>query len=315
MTTGLSSCHHYFTKIHTFISRLDVQVLVRIIVEELSDSRKPIGCDPNSSLLYAQVISGEPQMAIDEEGFIRMINLKNKKRKIFLGDIANVSLRSLGPHDPPKLIEQSGYDEQKWTLSSASGELRMKITSNSYWGFGLFSKCFYNEIELTGPLSLRARCVHDIMASLGRNPWEATRIRKFENKTNATIIENGQCWQDLVKYARDEMEEEIKIVEESIKSLIGTDKEIKELLDAAKFAIGDARAALLDRNAPAVERALGRAITALIEAKPDTEVRSSELESMIMRVENIKLQNDESEISADDLLENDIEFVDLTELE
>ena len=79
--------------------------------------------------------------------------------------------------------------------------------------------------------------------------------------------------------------------------------------------IGDARAALLDRNAPAVERALGRAVTALIEAKPDTEVRSSELESMIARVENIKLQSNESEIRASDLLEDEIEFVDLTESE
>jgi len=284
-------------------------------MEEHSGSRKPIGCDPNSSLLYAQVISGEPKMVIDEEGFLRTMNWNSKKNNIFIGDIANVALRSLGPHDPPKLIEKPGYDEQKWSLSSSAGELRMKITSKSYWGFGLFSKCFYNEIELTGPLSLRARCVHDIMASLGRNPWEASRIRKFENKTNATIIEHGKCWEDLARYARDEMEEEIKVVEESIKSLIGTDKEIKNILEAATFAIGDARAALLDRNAPAVERALGRAVTALIEAKPDTEVRSSELESMISRVKKIKLQNNESEISATDLLENDIEFVDLTESE
>ena len=82
------------------------------------------------------------------------------------------------------------------------------------------------------------------------------------------------------------------------------------LLTAVKLA-----PALLDRNAPAVERALGRAVTALIEAKPDTEVRSSELESMIARVENIKLQSNESEIRASDLLEDEIEFVDLTESE
>lgn len=284
-------------------------------MEEDLGQRKPIGCDPNSSLLYAQVISGEPKMVRDNEGFLRTMNWNNKKNNVFLGDIANVSLRSLGPHDPPKFIEKPEYDEQKWTLSSSAGELGMKITSKSYWGFGLFSKCFYNEIELTGPLSLRARCVHDIMASLGRNPWEASRIKKFENETNASITEHGKCWEDLAKYARAEMEEEIKVVEESIKSLIGTDKEIENILEAAKFAIGDARAALLDRNAPAVERALGRAVTALIEAKPDTEVRSSELESMIARVENIKLQSNESEIRASDLLEDEIEFVDLTESE
>ena len=281
-------------------------------MEEGSSSKKPLGCDPNSSLLFAQVISGEPKMIIDEEGFLRTTNLHSKKNKIFLGDVANVSLRSLGPHDPPKFIKKPEYDEQKWVIVSSSGELKIKITSDSYWGFGLFDKCFYNEIELTGPLSLRARCVHDIMASLGRNPWEASRIKVFEKKTNASINEHGKCWEELAKYARDEMEEEIKIVENEVKSLIGTEKGSENIVESAKFAIEDARAALQDRNAPAVERALGRAMTALIEAKPDTEVRSSELESMISKIDTIGSTNNEEQIVASDLLENHIDFVDLT---
>ena len=114
-------------------------------MEEGSSSKKPLGCDPNSSLLFAQVISGEPKMIIDEEGFLRTTNLHRKKNKIFLGDVANVSLRSLGPHDPPKFIKKPEYDEQKWVIVSSSGELKIKITSDSYWGFGLFDKCFYNE--------------------------------------------------------------------------------------------------------------------------------------------------------------------------
>ena len=112
-------------------------------MKEGSSSRKPLGCDPNSSLLYAQVISGEPKMIIDEDGFLRSINWYNKKNNIFLGDVANVSIRSLGPHDPPKFIKQPEYDEQKWTLKSSAGELKIKITSDSYWGFGLFSKYRY----------------------------------------------------------------------------------------------------------------------------------------------------------------------------
>lgn len=284
-------------------------------MEEVSSSRKPLGCDPNNSLLFAQVISGEPKMIIDGEGFLRSINWHDKKNNVYLGDVANVSLRSLGPHDPPKFIKKPDFDEQRWVLTSSAGELKIKITSDVYWGFGLFSKCFFNIIELTGPLSLRARCVHDIMASLGRNPWEASRVKKFEKETNATISQHGKCWEELVKYARDEMEEEIKIVEEEVKSLIGTEKGIERILELAKYAIEDARAALLDRNAPAVERALGRAITALIEAKPNTEVRSSELESLIIRVENIDIRNKDEQINASDLLKNDIDFVDLTESE
>jgi hypothetical protein len=284
-------------------------------VEEVSSSRKPLGCDPNNSLLFAQVISGEPKMIIDGEGFLRSVNWHNKKNNVYLGDVANVSLRSLGPHDPPKFIKKPDFDEQRWVLTSSAGELKIKITSDAYWGFGLFSKCFFNIIELTGPLSLRARCVHDIMASLGRNPWEASRVKKFEKETNATISQHGKCWEELAKYARDEMEEEIKIVEEEVKSLIGTEKGIERILEIAKYAIEDARAALLDRNAPAVERALGRAITALIEAKPNTEVRSSELESLIIRAENIDIRNKDEQINASDLLKNDIDFVDLTESE
>ena len=284
-------------------------------MEEVSSSRKPLGCDPNNSLLFAQVISGEPKMIIDGEGFLRSVNWHDKKNNVYLGDVANVSLRSLGPHDPPKFIKKPDFDEQRWVLTSSAGELKIKITSDAYWGFGLFSKCFFNIIELTGPLSLRARCVHDIMASLGRNPWEASRVKKFEKETNATISQHGKCWEELAKYARDEMEEEIKIVEEEVKSLIGMEKGIERILELAKYAIEDARAALLDRNAPAVERALGRAITALIEAKPNTEVRSSELESLIIRAENIDIRNKHEEINASDLLKNDIDFVDLTESE
>ena len=284
-------------------------------MEEISSSRKPLGCDPNNSLLFAQVISGEPKMIIDGEGFLRSVNWHDKKNNVYLGDVANVSLRSLGPHDPPKFIKKPDFDEQRWVLTSSAGELKIKITSDVYWGFGLFSKCFFNIIELTGPLSLRARCVHDIMASLGRNPWEASRVKKFEKETNATISQHGKCWEELAKYARDEMEEEIKIVEEEVKSLIGTEKGIERILEIAKYAIEDARAALLDRNAPAVERALGRAITALIEAKPNTEVRSSELESLIIRAENIDIRNKDEQINASDLLKNDIDFVDLTESE
>ena len=283
-------------------------------MKEGATSKKPLGCDPNRSLLFAQVISGEPEMRIDEGDYLRNIGWQGKTTTVYLGDVANVSLRSLGPHDPPKFSKRPEYDEQKWILNSSSGELKIRIKSESYWGFGLWAKCFYNEIELIGPLSLRARCVHDIMASLGRNPWEATRIKKFEKITNVSQTEHGECWRELSKYARNEMEEEILIVENEIKSLMGTDPGIEIILDSAKVALEDARAALLDRNAPAVERALGRAITALVEANPNTEVRSSEIESIVSKSSANQHQNTE-EINASDLLNDNIDFVDLTESE
>jgi len=283
-------------------------------MEEEGASKKPLGCDPNRSLLFAQVISGEPEMRIDEENYLRNIGWQGKTSNVFIGDVANVSLRSLGPHDPPKFSKKPDYDEQKWVLSSSSGELKISIRSSSYWGLGLFAKCFYNEIELIGPLSLRARCVHDIMASLGRNPWEASRVKKFEKITNASSIEHAKCCRELSKYAQNEMEEEIIIVENEIKSLVGSDSDIEKILEDASIAVNDARAALLDRNAPAVERALGRAITALVEANPTTEVRSSELESISTKMTNKQHRNYE-EIDANELLNDEIDFVDLTESE
>tara|TARA_Y100000992_G_scaffold302716_1_gene278792 strand:- start:14381 stop:15250 length:870 start_codon:yes stop_codon:yes gene_type:complete len=289
-------------------------MILRILVEEAGTNKKPLGCDPNRSLLFAQVISGDPEMRIDEDNYLRNIGWKGKTSNVFLGDIANVSLRSLGPHDPPRFSKRPEYDEQKWELNSSSGELKINIRSVSYWGFGLLAKCFYNEIELIGPLSLRARCVHDIMASLGRNPWEATRVKKFEKITNASLNEHGECWRELSRFARNEMEEEINVVDNEIKLLIGTDPEIKSLIENANRALQDARAALLDRNAPAVERALGRAISALIEAKPNTEVRSSELDYIISKSLTNQKENNEV-INASELLNNEVDFVDLTESE
>ena len=65
---------------------------------------------------------------------------------------------------------------------------------------------------------------------------------------------------------------------------------------AAEEALDEARMALADRNAPAVERALGRAYSAIVEADPSTEVRSSEI------------------LATEDLL-NEIPLVDLSEEE
>ena len=110
------------------------------------------------------------------------------------------------------------------------------------------------------------------------------------------------------------MEEEIIIVENEIKSLVGSDPDIEKILEDANIALNDARAALLDRNAPAVERALGRAITALVEANPTTEVRSSELESISTKMTN-KQHRNYDEIDANELLNDEIDFVDLTESE
>ncbi|MGB1494862.1 MAG: hypothetical protein ACPG8U_00010 [Candidatus Thalassarchaeaceae archaeon] len=122
------------------------------------------------SVLFAQVIHGKPRMGINKDGFLEVLGKSRKDRKVFLGDVAKAMLHSLGSHETPIFTDEPNWDEQRWELTCKSNELNIKITSSHYWGFGLFSRCFYNKIEIEGPLSVRSRCVHDMVSTLGRNP-------------------------------------------------------------------------------------------------------------------------------------------------
>ncbi len=235
-----------------------------------------VGSDPSRTILYAQVRDGNPQMSIDEEDRLRPLNWPESGSKLYLGDVAQAALRALGPHDPPRFVESPAFDEQRWVLVSRANELTMTITSTAYWGFGLFKTCFLNRIQISGPYGLRARCVHDIVASLGHKPWEPVRVKKFESVTGAKLAEHRVAWEELISRASEGMSEEISELEDATRRLRGTDDSIEGILDSAETALDEARMALADRNAPAVERALGRAYTAIVEADPSTEVRSSE---------------------------------------
>ena len=275
----------------------------------------PLGLHPERSVLYAQVMDGNPRMKIDGEGYLRQANWPGDGKEVYLGDVAKASLRSLGPHDPPKFSVRPGYDEQRWELTSSAGELGIRIVSDSYWGFGLIARCFMNRIELTGPLGLRARCVHDIISSLGRNPWEPVWVRRFEKSTKGLITEHGVSWMDLESRAKADMNEEILELEGAVKSLRGKDEGIEGILDSASQALDEARAALSDRNAPAVERALGRATSAIVEADPSTEVRSSEQTASRAGVARGPTGPVIEDVQATELLKDDVPFVDLSEEE
>ncbi|MAU85386.1 MAG: hypothetical protein CMA21_02110 [Euryarchaeota archaeon] len=240
--------------------------------------------DASESVLFAQVLDGDPRMKIDGEGYLRAESWPGGGRSVFLGDVTKAVLRFLGPHDPPQFSSEPGYDEQRWELTSSSGDVSVKITSDSYWGFGLFAKCFYNKIEIRGPVSLRARCIHDVVASLGRNPWEPFWLGKFERVTGVKSEDHHRDWISLVRWASDEMSSQIRDLEERITHL--SSKGDQESLSRAKMALEEATGALMDRNAPAVERALGRANTALIEADLSLEDLSSEHASIGLKVHN-----------------------------
>ncbi len=275
-----------------------------------AENEEWVGSDASRTVLYAQVRDGQPKMAIDDDGYLRPEGWPGSRGKVYLGDIAQAALRALGPHDPPRFAEQPGFDEQQWTLSSRANELQMRITSSPYWGFGLLPNCFLNRIELSGPLGLRARCVHDLVASVGRNPWEPSRLRQFEKVTGCEAARHRSAWKDLITRASEDMSEEIDQLEDSLRRLKGSDEAVSGILDAAGMAISEARAALADRNAPAVERALGRATSALIEADPDTEVRSSETNAQRASPRTNTINQDE--VEAGHLLD-EVPFVDLSD--
>ena len=269
-----------------------------------------IGLDPNKTILWAQVREGQPQMSIDIEGRLRPAGIKGNST-VYLGDVARAALRSLGPADPPFFESKPGYDEQRWRFSTSSGDVSMVLLSDSYWGFGLVARCFVNQIEITGPLALRARIVHDIAATLGRNPWEPSWTSRFEKKTRATISEHRSAWEGLIHYARDEMNEEITNLSEKVSTLRGGE-DIELILNQAEQNLDEARAALADLNAPAVERALARANQALVEADPTTEVRSSEAAAADSRILTWWDKTEKEEVEASHLLDDELPVVDLT---
>ena len=246
--------------------------------------------------LWAQVRTGTPQMKVDSEGLLRPSTWPEGGSLVYLGDVTQAILSSLGPHPPPEFIESPGFDEQRWTISVQSNELKILIRSESYWGFGLFARCYLNRIEIIGARSDAARIAFDIIASLGRDPWVTTFPFAFRRKTELSINEHQVNWTNLIDAGKFELAENIELIADRYRKLIGkVDKIGKEHLSGVDENITMAKQALHDRNAPAVSRALSRAERFLILANPKTR---SDL--------------DEQMNESDD---EEIPFVDLTESE
>ncbi len=237
---------------------------------------EPVGVDPWRSVLYAQVASSDPRMAFDEEGLMHQFGTKGSFGKVYLGDVARAALRSLGTHDTPTFTQMPRVDEQNWELVCETDEVRMRISSSHYWGFGLFAKCFLNKIVMEGSLPTRARCAMDIVASLGRNPWEPFRVRAFERATSGLMTVHTSSWDGLISLARESMSDNITRLQDSVHGMRGVDEAGDILLDSADEALDRAREALADKNAPAVDRALSRATSAIVRADPNSELGSIE---------------------------------------
>ena len=241
--------------------------------------------DGLESQLFAQVHSGDPEMKIDQEARLRHANFPGAEGSLFLGDVTDALLRCFGAHEPPRVTELPGFDQQRWILVVSDPEMSITIESRSYWGMGLLSTCFLNSIKIVGPLNRRARIVFDLAAALGRNPWEAKWKNRFAKNTGVTSTEEKEKWEALIEFGRDDLSNTIDSIRSKAESL---EQELPSLADDAPDGwdgdlaleeIGAAYAecevakdALHDRSATGVERALARAEAHIIEADPRTEV-------------------------------------------
>jgi len=268
-------------------------------------------------------------MKMDEHGLLRPAAWPAGGKRVFLGDVAQAALAAMGAHEVPEFKQRPGYDEQRWTLVSSAGDLSLTIRSAPYWGFGLFSRCFLNEMSLTGPLSARARFAFDLSIALGREPWLPAWRWAFSRASGTNLAEHTAAWQELIENGRQSLREDIDRVRDRADSIGAAGDEAGVVhLDAALEEIGRAEAALLERNAPAVSRALGRAERALLHADPvtrpedtvDADPTSESLESRMRREEAAVAdeQRDENPVSepSDDGIDeahgDDIPFVDLS---
>ena len=309
----------------------------------MSRITKEMGLNSKESLLHAQVRSGDPEMKIDADGRLRHANFPGAEGSLYLGDIGDALLRCFGVHEPPRVTEIPGFDQQIWRVVISDVELSVTIESRPYWGFGLFSSCFLNSIHMVGPLNRRARLVFDLCASLGRNPWEAKWMGRFIKSTNISADVEKYTWESLIERGQADLNDSIDSVRSKAHEL---EKELPLLAemapdgwegDLALEEIGAALAecdvasdALHDRSAAGVERALSRAESHLIEADPRTEVAAQYsggdvLEEMAaIEADDIDLAEtilefeelpEDAVRTHDAIAKEDIPFVDLSEEE
>ena len=233
------------------------------------------GLDPMSSILYAQVREAGPSHGYDLEGYLRPKAHPANISNIYLGDVAKTLLKVVQGHSTPTMVKKPGFDEQKWAFECRSGDVIINVKSYSYWGFGLFTKCYINKIILEGPLEERSRIIFDLVASLSHKPWELSWRWRFNSK-NGNSEENYMRWMEHVKRAKSDLNELIEVT-------------LLEKGDSEDIDI--ARHALADDNAPAVLRALAR-----IEADSiDIEVEEVDPDGITLKID-----------------EKDIPFIDLS---
>ena len=239
----------------------------------------------NTIVVYAQVGKARANHRVElDTGFLRPKSFTLPSKIVYLGDVATHLLAHLEHPETPVFSEPPNFNEQRWSFLTQSGELRVAVSSRSYWGLGLFNSGYLNRIELEGSPASYARLMYDLSASLSHRPWEfshSTAATRFLSKQTGEVSlkSNEVVWKEGLDMARavfDErlfaLEEQGKAVEKRLNQAPEGDANEKEQallsIDSAHYDLDIARGALADGNAPAFERALARAEAYFIEADP-----------------------------------------------
>ena len=306
-------------------------VKMRFLHECAASPRDIVGSAVNDvvnathSVLVAQVRHADASHKIDTaHQLLRGKHYNGPSRVVYLGDVAKAILAQLAHPDTPQFTEAPGYNEQRWTLVTNSGDLRVEVQSLPYWGWGLVTSGYLNVIRLEGSLADRARLVLDTCSALGQSPWEMAHIRGAERwigrHLSTNVKENERHWRALFDIGKNNLNEFIESMR--TRAMEAWSEEIDEADEWRAIIDEDlhmARQALAEDNAPGVERAIARLEATLIQmaANPDADYIPAP-SARFSDGTDIMSNGDEEPTNIDELrasffAEEEVPFVDLTE--
>lgn len=281
-------------------------------------------------VLLCQVASAKAEHCVETAtGLLRRANFPGESRVVYLGNVAGAIIRAMESPETPEFIEAPGYNEQKWRLKTTSGAMSVTISSEPYWGFGLFTSGYLNTVEISGPINIIARLIFDLDASLATSPWQFKHTRSVnkylaKNYPSTSIEANEKTWRSLISQCKNDSNEMIHVMTQAVDNVEqkismvndfqgwSKDKALVNIA-AARYDLIIAKEALADRNMPSVERALARIEAALIEANPDHAMNEDDGEFSIDKsLQKISFDEDLVIKSVDD---ESIPLIDLTESE
>ena len=244
-----------------------------------------------SIVLHAQCRRSRSKHCVDKDGFLRPAGHPDQDRRIILGDVGDLALRTIGGREPATVKFTKGrMDEQAWTIETSGMGSHLRMTSQSYWGWGFFTRSFTVRLEITAEPLVLKRYVFDLVTTLGNpGPWVIVAPWFWKRSTGQSTEETRSAWMMQFDAAREDVEEAIEMYAQRIArhrkalSMLGQPPEGFSLSMAeadivqSSRNLDQAKEALTDRNLPAVDRALARCEEHLQRAKPAGQLAATAL--------------------------------------